>query len=92
MNKNEKQYIEDTTNALIELKMSLLKEKPHYKKYLDIRKKTDAIVNRMLEYHAQDNYNFDKEFKKISEILSASSPITSSFEITMKRVLLLSLF
>lgn len=24
----------------------------------------------MLEYHAQDNYNFDKEFKKISEILS----------------------
>lgn len=32
MNKNEKQYIEDTTRSLIELKMSLLKEKPHYKK------------------------------------------------------------
>lgn len=68
--KMKEKYIEDTTNALIELKMSLLKEKPHYKKYLDIRKKTDAIVNRMLEYHAQDNYNFDEEFKKISEILS----------------------
>lgn len=70
VDKNKKKYIEDTTRSLIELKMSLLEEKPHYKKYVSIRKTTDTIMNKLLKYYEDGNYNFECVWEEISEIIS----------------------
>lgn len=68
--KNKKKYIEDTTRSLIELKMRLLEDKPHYKKYVSIRKTTDTIMNKLLKYYGDGNYNFECVWEEIIEIIS----------------------
>ncbi len=66
--KNE-MNLESIITTAIEAKMYILKDKPHCQKYLEIRHKTDNIFNKMLEYYANDNYNFAVEFEKISKII-----------------------
>lgn len=61
--------LEPVVNYLINQKINTLSNKPHLQKYLEIRKNTDSISNKMLEYFKEGNYNFDDEFSKISKIL-----------------------
>lgn len=61
--------LEDVIHYLINQKINALGDKPHLKKYLEIRKKIDTISNKMLEYFEKGNYNFDEEFNKINKIL-----------------------
>lgn len=61
--------LNDIVNYLVDERVSSLSNKPHCKKYLDIRKKVDNIINDMLIYYDKSDYNFDKEFEKISKII-----------------------
>lgn len=65
--------LEPVVNYLINQKINTLNNKPHLQRYLEIRKKTDSISNKMLEYFKEGNYNFDDEFNKISKILYEES-------------------
>lgn len=61
--------LDKIVNYLVDERVNALSDKPHCKKYFDIRKKVDNIVNNMLIYYEKSDYNFNNEFEKISKIL-----------------------
>ncbi len=74
--------LKNMINDVVETKMYILSDKPHYQKYLEIRKKTDRLFAKMLKYYANGNYDFDMEFKKISKIIfDETTEIKNSIEL-----------